>query len=251
MRIKWPLAVCCLLSVAALAQIPTARALPDQVETAEQQKAIMEALKGMRTNNRGQAEIAPGALGAAATPAGVQGPLAPTSATGGTAASSLTRADLESLTRATNPAPAAAQQPPQADLMIFVSMSMPAQMLERYAEQAKRFNAVLMLRGFVGDKLSETRVALSRLNRSGAQWEISPEPFTQFRIDKVPAIVMATAESASVLEDGCARPETYTAVFGDISIRDALDRMALRAQPQVASMAKARLEADRRRAQRE
>lgn len=248
MQMKWTLALAYLLCAAAPAQTPAPRALPDHLETAEQQKAINDALKNMRLSNRGLAQVP---AGTANTPTGSAAPLTPVTAGAASPVSGVTRADLESLARSAAPGSAAPPKPPQADLMIFVSMSMPAQMLERYAEQAKRFGAVLMLRGFVGDKLSETRAALMRLNRSGAQWEISPEPFTQFKIDKVPAIVMATADSASVLEDGCARPETYTTVYGDLSVRDALDRMALRAQPAIAVMAKARLEADRRRAQRE
>ena len=132
-----------------------------------------------------------------------------------------------------------------ADLMIFVSLSMPDLMLEQYAGQAKRFNAVLMLRGFVNDKMSDTRTTLSRINKSGAQWEISPEPFKQFKIDKVPAIVLATAESGSITEDGCAKPETYTAVFGDISVKDALDKMSLLGQKTISVMAKSRIMADR------
>lgn len=133
----------------------------------------------------------------------------------------------------------------ESDLLVFVSLSMPDQMLVQYATQAKRFHAVLMLRGFVDEKLSATREALTRLNATGAQWEISPEPFKTFKINKVPAIVLATAESASVAEDGCAKPETYTSIFGDIAIVDALDKMSLLGQKRVASLAKARLVADR------
>jgi type-F conjugative transfer system pilin assembly protein TrbC len=220
------MALAAALSFNALAQSGNAQVMPGIQETAEQQKAIMDALKNMRATNRGQ------------VPGGASG----------TIASRLSKEDFDRLAKTGKPTTQhdAPPKPPQADLMIFVSMSMPTQMLEQYAAQAKRFNAVLVMRGFVGDKLSETRAVLQRLNKSGAQWEISPEPFTQFRIDKVPAIVMATAESASVLDDGCAKPETYASIFGDLPLHDALDKMALRAQPQIAAMAKARLEEDRR-----
>ena len=56
---------------------------------------------------------------------------------------------------------------------------------------------------------------------------------------------MATAESASITEEGCAKPETYSAIFGDISVLDALDKFSLRAQKPIAVMAKARIQADR------
>jgi conjugal transfer pilus assembly protein TrbC len=131
------------------------------------------------------------------------------------------------------------------DLMIFVSMSMPEAMLQNYAAQAKRFGGVLMMRGFIDDKLSTTREVLQRLNAAGASWEISPEPFKHFKITKVPAIVMATADSTSVLEDGCAKPDTYTAIFGDLPVSAALDKMALLGQKEIAAMAKKRLVDDK------
>jgi type-F conjugative transfer system pilin assembly protein TrbC len=226
------------VSLSALAQTEGLEKLPSFKETAEQQKAIMDALKNMSATNRGQV---PGGQIATTAAGSSQAPNTPVG-------NRLSKEDFDRLAKSRKPvaSPDALPKPPQADLMIFVSMSMPVQMLEQYAAQAKRFNAVLMMRGFVGDKLSETRATLQRLNKSGAQWEISPEPFVQFKIDKVPAIVMATAESESVLEDGCARPETYASIFGDLPVHDALDKMALRAQPSIATMAKARLENDRR-----
>jgi len=232
------MALAAALSFNALAQGGNAQVMPGIQETAEQQKAIMDALKNMRATNRGQ--VPGGETTATATGDAL--------AASGTIGSRLSKEAFDRLAKTGKPStqPDAPPKPPQADLMIFVSMSMPTQMLEQYAAQAKRFNAVLVMRGFVSDKLSETRAVLQRLNKSGAQWEISPEPFTQFRIDKVPAIVMATAESESVLEDGCAKPETYASIFGDLPLHDALDKMALRAQPQIAAMAKARLEEDRR-----
>lgn len=234
------IALSAFLAFSALAQTGSAEKLPSNKETAAQQKAIMDALKNMRATNRGQVPGSASSSTAAGDSLGSSPPIG----------SRLSKEDFDRLANSGKPSapPAAPPKPPQADLMIFVSMSMPVQMLEQYAAQAKRFNAVLMMRGFVGDKLSETRATLQRLNKSGAQWEISPEPFVQFKIDKVPAIVMATADSESVLEDGCARPETYTAIFGDLPVHDALDKMALRAQPQIAAMAKARLDDDRRNA---
>lgn len=138
------------------------------------------------------------------------------------------------------------QQPkrPSSDLMIFVSMSMPEESLRQYAIQAKRFGAVLMMRGFINDKMSDTRETLAKLNPSAAEWEINPEPFKTFKIDKVPAVVLATAESSSVTEDGCAKPETFTVVFGDIAIKDALDQIALHGQKATSVIARERLKAD-------
>lgn len=136
------------------------------------------------------------------------------------------------------------------DLLIFVSMSMPEQMLMNYAAQAKRFDAVLILRGFIGDKSSTTREVLAKLNKAGANWEISPEPFKTFKIDKVPAIVLASAESTSVVENGCAQPETYSAIFGDLGVLDALDKFSLLSKTPLSKAAKDRILADRAAAKR-
>lgn len=158
-----------------------------------------------------------------------------------------TKADFLAMVRPGQQQEAPAANPsPNGDLMIFVSLTMPDGMLEQYAAQAKRFNATLVLRGFVDDKLSSTRETLARLNRSGAQWDISPEPFKTFKIDKVPAIVLSTATDSSIMEDGCAHPEAYTAIFGDLPVIDALDKMSLRGQKNIAVLAKRRLQADRR-----
>lgn len=221
----------------ALAQTAKPVEMPSQAEIAAKQRQVSEAFsKGVVSGGGVQKQ-----LNANASSTGSVANLNRDSLT-----SAATAEDFSRLARSGSPQPQAVeQQKKRADLMIFVSMSMPEEMLANYAAQAKRFNAVVMMRGFVNDKLSTTRQVLSRLNKSGAQWEVSPEPFTHFKIDKVPAIVMASAESASITEEGCAKPESYTAVFGDITVLDALDKISLRGQPKIASMAKARIAADR------
>lgn len=123
------------------------------------------------------------------------------------------------------------------DLLIFVSTSMPDSMLKNFAWQAREFGAVLMMRGFVDDKMSSTKDRLAKIDPE-ANWEINPEPFKTFKIDKVPAIVVADATNTSVTEDGCAVPTAFTSVFGDITVASALDKIALRGQASTAPMAK-------------
>ena len=218
------------------AQAAKPTTMPSQADVAAKQKAALDALNSVNasgTSIRDQMRASGVAAGAAA----MNSKAAP--------GSQVTLEDFNQLAKpGARPAAPATKEAP-ADLMIFVSLSMPRQMLERYAEQAKRFNAVMIMRGFVDDKLSTTRATLQGLNKAGASWQISPEPFTHFKIDKVPAIVMATAESASVTEEGCAAPETYTSIFGDMSVHAALDQMSRRAVSPIAVMAKSRLMADR------
>lgn len=143
-----------------------------------------------------------------------------------------------------------AQQRPQSnksgtDLLIFVSLSMPAAMLKSYTEQAVRFDATLVLRGFVDDKASATREALANINQAGAAWVINPEPFKTFRITKVPAIVLASSDLGSVTEDGCAQPDKYSVIYGDIPVIAALDKFHILGKTDIAKDAKSRLTADR------
>lgn len=232
-------AVLVALASASFAQTFQQKEMPSQADIAAKRKANMDALDSLGTTNQAIQRQLKSNNASASAAAAVNGAVPVQAAT---------KADFMNLAKPGSagklPAMAQPAQPP-ADLMIFVSLSMPELMLERYAAQAKRFNAVLMLRGFANDKLSDTKAILSRLNKSGAQWEISPEPFKHFLIDKVPAIVMASAESASITEEGCAKPETYSAIFGDISVLDALDKFSLRGQKPIAVMAKARIQADR------
>lgn len=213
------------------------QAFPSQADIAAKQRQVLDAMGKVSAPNSGQVRSQ------------LNSNRASTNAVAGQDMSVLkseaTKSDFQRLAR-----PGAmqgqAEKPKQAeDLMIFVSMSMPEQMLMNYASQAKRFNAVLMMRGFIDNKLSTTRQVLMRLNRAGARWEVSPEPFKHFKIDKVPAIVMASSESGSITEEGCARPETYTSIFGDMAVLDALDKIALRGQKPIAELAKARIMADR------
>ena len=159
-------------------------------------------------------------------------------------------ASLSDFTRLTRPGAAKSMQEasktrPTSDLIIFVSLSMPDAMLMQYAVQAKRFKAVLMMRGFVDNKMSRTRETLAKLNAAGAEWQINPDAFKTFKISKVPAIVLATAESSSITEEGCAKPETYTSVYGDIDVLSALDKMSLLGQARISTLAKGRILADR------
>lgn len=160
--------------------------------------------------------------------------------------SKATREQFEQLARTKSPMQGTRARKGQSDLMIFVSFSMPPDMLTSYVRQAKRFGGVLMMRGFVNDKMSATKAAIERLNQEGVEWQVSPEPFKKFKIEKVPSIVLANADDAeSVTADGCATPDAFSMISGDIQVFDALDKMRLRSQPKIAVLAKSLLLADR------
>lgn len=215
--------------------------VPSDAEVAAQRKRIMETMAATQgVGNPGQ-PIPNGAAGGSLK--AVEGFLAPVNATA-------KPIDLQTLSRQGALPKGQPQQPTSAerkgsDLMIFASLSMPEAMLMNYAAQAKRFGAVLLLRGFVDDKLSTTKEVLLRLNKSGAEFDISPEPFKYFKITKVPTVVLASANASSVVENGCARPETYVSISGDITLVDALDKFSLLSKSGLAKDAKARINADR------
>lgn len=125
-----------------------------------------------------------------------------------------------------------------ADLLVFVSASMPPDLLRNYSRQAHDYGAVLVLRGFVKDKLSETRALVAALNEGGAEWMIQPKSFKLFKVDRVPTIVLSLPSNGSVTEDGCAPESNYVKANGDLAIGAALDLFALKASPELSVAAK-------------
>jgi conjugal transfer pilus assembly protein TrbC len=128
------------------------------------------------------------------------------------------------------------------DLIVFVSFSMPPDILKELARQAKETGAVLVLRGFKDESLEATKQAAIIMNRAGAEWDIHPDLFKSFKVTKVPTFAVAAADARSVLEDGCAPETTYATISGNISIQVALDTIRRRASTPIATLAEARIE---------
>ena len=128
------------------------------------------------------------------------------------------------------------------DLMVFVSLSMPEHVLKALARQAKDARAVMVLRGLKGGSWQETWKTLAALNQGiGVEWIIHPEGFKQFKVAKVPSIVLADGRTASVMEDGCAEAASYAALTGDVSIEQALGIMKMRGEKEISQLAVDRL----------
>jgi len=149
--------------------------------------------------------------------------------------------DLEALARQFNGGRPA---PPKtgSDLMVFVSLTMPEHVIKTLVRQAKDVGAVMVLRGLKGGSWQETWKRLTALNQGiGAEWIIHPEGFKQFKVAKVPTIVLADGRTASVMEDGCAEAGSYAALAGDVSIEQALGIMKVRGEPAISQLAVERL----------
>lgn len=126
-------------------------------------------------------------------------------------------------------------QPYDSDLLIFVSFSMPKESLKLWAEQASHVGCPLLLRGFVNNDLMKTTAKTHTIFGEKANIEISidPEKFEKFKIDAVPAVVVAEPETVqsekSDLEKEDANDNSvpnFDVVYGDTSLEEALKRIA-------------------------
>ena len=145
-----------------------------------------------------------------------------------------------------NPADLARQfrQPPMhakpatPEMMIFVSFSMPRESLLRIVEQSERTGARLIFRGFDGDKMTDMAAHISALlGKHRVEAVIHPPAFTQFKINQVPALVLAQSDAGDQLDSGCAQPDRYVKVTGDVSQDYALEYIE-RTSPQWAATAR-------------
>jgi len=119
-------------------------------------------------------------------------------------------------------ATAAQQKPP--DLLVFVSLSMPREALQRLIDQSERAGATLVFRGLKSDSMmmmgEEIKAIVGDSNVSVA---IHPPAFQQFSVSRVPAVVLARQEASSVLDNGCSTAGTFVKVTGDVTLDYALE----------------------------
>jgi len=127
------------------------------------------------------------------------------------------------------------------DLIVFVSFSMPDDILASYSVQAKEAGATLVLRGLVENSITKTQRRAIPLNKPLAAWEVNPGLFRKFNIKRVPVIVLADSKEGKIIEDGCAPTSASLQVEGEVSIRQALLLMRQRGDGYLAQEAAARL----------
>jgi conjugal transfer pilus assembly protein TrbC len=129
-------------------------------------------------------------------------------------------------------------KPATPEMMIFVSFSMPRESLLRIVEQSERTGARLIFRGFNGDKMTDMSKRISALLGSHrVEAVIHPPAFTQFKVNQVPALVLAQSDAGDQLDSGCAQPDRYVKVTGDVSQDYALEYIE-RTSPQWAVTAR-------------
>lgn len=116
------------------------------------------------------------------------------------------------------------------ELMVFASFTMPAASLKRLVSQARQVGAAVVLRGFRNNSLKETAQAIEALGELGGNVLVNPNAFTKYQVKTVPTLVLARAATIDQVDaQGCALPDDYVAVSGDVTLDYALDEIARRA----------------------
>jgi conjugal transfer pilus assembly protein TrbC len=109
-------------------------------------------------------------------------------------------------------------------IIFFISFSMPEESLKEWISESKKLNVPIVIRGLVDNSFKETIRRISSLiknNRGGIQ--IDPKAFKRFKIDKVPAVVVAKSNSCTPNQT-CL--EEFDVVYGDVTPEYALGKIS-------------------------
>jgi conjugal transfer pilus assembly protein TrbC len=110
------------------------------------------------------------------------------------------------------------------DLLVLVSLSIPKGALRKLAEQAEGAGGTLVFRGLKEDSMTKMGEAIHKiLAGRNVHVAIHPPAFQQFSVTQVPTFVLASQDAGRVLDNGCARPQTFVKVSGDVTLDYALD----------------------------
>ena len=111
---------------------------------------------------------------------------------------------------------------PQGELLIFVSFSMGEKALLNLAEEAKRYGAILVLRGFLKGSYRKTVYALQKtINKTQQGFIVDPELYTLFSIQAVPTFIISKPFQLNASE----RTQTplHDRLQGHVSVHYALE----------------------------
>lgn len=128
-----------------------------------------------------------------------------------------------------------------AQLMVFVSFSMPEASLNRLALETAKVGGVLVLRGFVNDSLKQTVAASEKMTNLGAQLEINPQLYQEYSVNKVPSYVIAKRSMDASPCSGGTQCVNHLKLEGDASLHAVLDRFSQNKNQTMANIAGAKL----------
>jgi len=100
-------------------------------------------------------------------------------------------------------------------ISVFVSFSMPDQLLEETLKESARLNIPTYLNGLFHDSMPETALKVMALSQHipNLNLQIDPTAFERFGIHQVPALVVSNDHSFDV-------------IYGHLPIKEGLSRMA-------------------------
>ena len=115
------------------------------------------------------------------------------------------------------------------DVLVFLSLAVPPASWEQWARAAARTGVPLLLRGAGPAGFRATVMAVGeRLGGHGAGVAIDPRLFRLFRVERVPAVVVAPRGVRPCASRGCAddAPPPFDIVTGNIGLAAALEAIA-------------------------
>ncbi len=120
-------------------------------------------------------------------------------------------------------------RPNTAEVLIFMSLSVPSASWTQWAGEAARFGVPLVMRGVSEEGLRATVKAVgSRLGGHDAGVAIDPRLFRLFAIERVPAVVVVPGGVPTCASPGCADDPVpaHDRVTGNIGLAAALEAVA-------------------------
>lgn len=111
-------------------------------------------------------------------------------------------------------------------IFVFISFSMPENLILEYIEEAKYYNAILVLKGLLKDNkgkfsVSETVKKIMEItNKKGGNIIIHPQLFDNFKINQVPTILKIRENYECISNGGmCTSIPEFDKISGSISIK--------------------------------
>lgn len=127
----------------------------------------------------------------------------------------------------------AAQKPDYeaTNVIVFASFAMPAPSLRQMMEDAERYGAQIVMRGFVENSVPKTEAALAAVFGDVAEakgFAIDPTLFQRFNVEAVPVYVVLKDGIEPCESPGCGEdaPPAHDRVSGNIELRAALELVA-------------------------
>ena len=119
--------------------------------------------------------------------------------------------------------------------LIFISFSMPEELIREYIKDAKKYSGTLVLRGLIDNSIKRTVQKLREIENISTNSEnqksnlsiiIHPHLFKLYNIKQVPAIVLGEDNMGCILKyDDCAKSYKYDKISGSITIKYALEQI--------------------------